>query len=109
MIIGYFPRGLAIADTIIGSNTDTINDVDMADTYTSNAVDSSDTRKASDTNADYLGKVKFYDYYGSNQLGTTGTENDRKNSTTAQSRYDNNFYTSGTHSDEWLKQIVTYE
>ena len=35
-------------------------------------------------------------------------ENDRKNSTTAQSRYDNNFYTSGTHSDEWLKQIVTY-
>ena len=67
MIIGYFPRGLAIADTIIGSNTDTINDVDMADTYTSNAVDSSDTRKASDTNADYLGKVTFYDYY-SNSL-----------------------------------------
>ena len=79
LIIGYFPRNLAIADTVIGSNTDTINDADMADTDTSNAVDAIDTRKASDTNADYLGKVKFYDYYGSNQLGTTGTENDRKN------------------------------
>ena len=79
LIIGYFPRNLAIADTVIGSNTDTINDVYMADIDISNAVDAIDTRKASDTNADYLGKVKFYDYYGSNQLGTTGTENDRKN------------------------------
>lgn len=35
-------------------------------------------------------------------------EADRKNSTTAQNRYDNDFYTSGTHSDEWLKQIVTF-
>lgn len=66
LIIGYFPRNLAIADTVINS------DVDMADTDISNAVDAIDTRKASDTNADYLGKVKFYDYYGSNKIGTIG-------------------------------------
>lgn len=66
LIIGYFPRNLAIADTVINS------DVDMAYTDISNAVDAIDTRKASDTNADYLGKVKFYDYYGSNKIGTIG-------------------------------------
>lgn len=76
LIIGYFPRNLAIADTVIGSNTDTINDADMADTDTSNAVDAIDTRKASDTNADYLGKVKFYDYYGKYQTADTTDNSD---------------------------------
>ena len=57
MIIGYFPRNLAIADTVIGSNTETSNDVDVV--YAS---------KPSDTNADYLGNVTFYDYYGRYEL-----------------------------------------
>ena len=62
MIIGYFPRGLAIADTVINS------DVDIADTYTSNDVDVVYTSRPSDTNADYLGNVTFYDYYGRYEL-----------------------------------------
>ena len=66
LIIGYFPRNLAIADTVIGSNTD------IADTYTSNDVDVVYTSRPSDTNADYLGNVTFYDYYGSNKIGTIG-------------------------------------
>ena len=33
---------------------------------------------------------------------------DRNSSDTAKNRYNNDFYTSGTHSDEWLPQIVTY-
>lgn len=82
LIIGYFPRNLAIADTVIGSNTDTINDVDMADTDTSNAVDSSDTRKASDTNADYLAPVTFYNYYSNYNL-------------------DSNYNNSTNHNDEY--------
>ena len=64
MIIGYFPRGLAIVDAVTNS--------DVADTDTNNDVKAIDTRKASDTDADYLGKVKFYDYYGSNKIGTIG-------------------------------------
>ena len=64
MIIGYFPKGLVIADTVISG------DVDIADIDTNDDIDVIDTRKASDTNADYLGKVKFYDYYGSNKIGT---------------------------------------
>ena len=55
MIIGYFPKGLAIVDAV------TNNDVNVV--YTS---------RPSDTNADYLGKVTFYDYYGSNKIGTIG-------------------------------------
>lgn len=76
IIMGYFPRNLAIADTVIGSNTDTINDADMADTDTSNAVDAIDTRKASDTNADYLGNVTFYNYYGKYQTADTTDNSD---------------------------------
>ena len=76
LIIGYFPRNLAIADTVIGSNTDTINDADMADTDISNAVDAIDTRKASDTNADYLGNVTFYNYYGKYQTADTTDNSD---------------------------------
>ena len=76
LIIGYFPRNLAIADTVIGSNTDTINDVYMADIDISNAVDAIDTRKASDTNADYLGNVTFYNYYGKYQTADTTDNSD---------------------------------
>ncbi|WP_294391186.1 SpaA isopeptide-forming pilin-related protein [uncultured Clostridium sp.] len=76
LIIGYFPRNLAIADTVIGSNTDTINDVYMADIDISNAVDAIDTRKAIDTNADYLGNVTFYNYYGKYQTADTTDNSD---------------------------------
>ena len=76
LIIGYFPRNLAIADTVIVSNTDTINDVYMADIDISNAVDAIDTRKASDTNADYLGNVTFYNYYGKYQTADTTDNSD---------------------------------
>ena len=62
MIIGYFPRGLAIADTVINS------DVDIADTYTSNDVDVVYTSRPSDTNADYLAPVTFYNYYSDYKL-----------------------------------------
>ena len=63
LIIGYFPRNLAIADTVIGSNTETSNDVDVV--YAS---------KPSDTNADYLGNVTFYDYYGKYQTSDTSDD-----------------------------------
>lgn len=36
------------------------------------------------------------------------SSSDRATSDTAVSRYNNDFYTSGTHSDEWLPQIVSY-
>ena len=75
MIIGYFPRGLAIADTVINS------DVDIADTYTSNDVDVVYTSRPSDTNADYLGNVTFYDYYGSNKIGTIGNNGNNASET----------------------------
>lgn len=44
IIMGYFPRNEAIADTV----------------------------KAGQNNADYLGNVTFYDYYGSNKIQTIG-------------------------------------
>ena len=88
LIIGYFPRNLAIADTVIGSNTDTINDADMADTDISNAVDGIDTRKASDTNADYLAPVTFYNYYSNYNL-----DSNYNNSTNYNDEYyDNQHY-----------------
>lgn len=68
MIIGYFPKGLAIVDAVTNS--------DVADTDTSNAVDAIDTRKASDTNADYLGNVTFYNYYGKYQTADTTDNSD---------------------------------
>ena len=68
MIIGYFPKGLAIVDAVTNS--------DVADADTSNAVDAIDTRKASDTNADYLGNVTFYNYYGKYQTADTTDNSD---------------------------------
>ena len=82
LIIGYFPRNLAIADTVINS------DVDMADTDISNAVDAIDTRKASDTNADFLAPVTFYNYYSNYNL-----DSNYNNSTNYNDEYyDNQHY-----------------
>ena len=51
MIIGCFPRSLTIADAVINS-------------------DVANTRKASDTNADYLASAIFYNYYSNYNLNS---------------------------------------
>lgn len=51
MIIGCFPRSLTIADAVINS-------------------DVANTRKASDTNADYLASATFYNYYSNYNLNS---------------------------------------
>lgn len=51
MIIGCFPRSLTIADAVINS-------------------DVANTRKASDTNADYLASATVYNYYSNYNLNS---------------------------------------
>ena len=51
MVIGCFPRSLTIADAVINS-------------------DVANTRKASDTNADYLASATFYNYYSNYNLNS---------------------------------------
>lgn len=51
MVIGCFPRSLTIVDAVINS-------------------DVANTRKASDTNADYLASATFYNYYSNYNLNS---------------------------------------
>ena len=96
MIIGYFPRGLAIVDAVINSDVDivdtyTSNDADVVNTETNNYVEVVDTRKASDTDADYLAPVTFYNYYSNYNL-------------------DSNYNNSTIHNDEYYdKQHYSFE
>ena len=85
MIIGYFPKGLVIADTVISG------DVDIADIDTSNDVDVVYTSRPSDTNADYLAPVTFYNYYSNYNL-------------------DSNYNNSTNYNDEYYdKQHYSFE
>ena len=72
MIIGCFPRSLTIADAVINS-------------------DVANTRKASDTNADYLASATFYNYYSNYNLNS-------------------NYNNSINHNDEYYdKQYYSFE